>query len=208
MTAPPSRPTLPSAAPLHLVLVGLGSSAGGLDALRSFFDAVPEDCTLTFVVVSHAYPDRPTLLPELLRLRAKLPVSEIVDGEVAQASHVYVPPSWSKVELINAKFHLTPFNALSERSRRIDHFFVSLAQELQTHCAGVVLSGGGCDGTRGIESIAAHGGLTLAQTPSTAEESSMPACAIATGQVRHIVAAQEMPAVIIQHFSTLGPQWL
>ena len=172
--------------------------------MYGFFEAVPANCGLTFVVISHSSPERPSLLTELLQPRSMLVVSEIFDGQQPAANHVYVPPSWAQVTLQEGVFRLTSCAGIRERSRRVDVFLTSMASAMRTHCAGVVLSGCGTDGSAGIEAVAAHGGLTLAQAPATAEESGMPCCAIATGQVQQVDVVERMPALIAQHFRTLG----
>lgn len=195
-----------SAVPLNVVLVGVGSSAGGLPAFTSFFEAVPAASGLTFVVVSHVSPHRASLLGPLLSRRTHLPVSEIADGDRPENNHVYVPPAWSQVRLEAGLFRLSSLGAVGERSRRIDVFLTSMARASGARCAGVVLSGGGADGTQGIEAVAAVGGMTLAQAPATALHDRMPLSAIATGRVQHVLHPSEMPAVIIRHFNAIGPE--
>jgi two-component system CheB/CheR fusion protein len=183
-----------------LVVIALGASAGGLHAMEQFLAAVPPDSGLSYVVISHVMPDRVSLLRQVLARATSLPISEIVQGQRPEIDHVYVPPAWAKAKLEGGALHLAPAGTTRERSRRIDYFFESVARELGRSCAGVVLSGGGADGSAGLQAIARTGGLTLVQDPATAKHDSMPRNAIATGVVQHVLAPAAMPALIMQHF--------
>jgi two-component system CheB/CheR fusion protein len=151
-------------------------------------------------------PDRASLLAPLLRLRTHLPVSEIIDGQKPLPNHVYVPPAWAQVRLEAGQFRLSRVSTLSERNRRIDVFLESMARELGAQCVGVVLSGGGADGSRGLLSVAAAGGMTIAQSPATALRDRMPLSAFSTGCIQHVLDPSHMPAAILRHFSAVGPE--
>jgi two-component system CheB/CheR fusion protein len=201
LIAGPSRPSSHGAASRGVVVIAVGASAGGLPAIEQFVAAVPSDSGLSYVVVMHVMPDRKSFLQPLLKRVTALPVLEIVDGQRPESDHVYVPPMWSTVRLEAGLFRLVPAGDLRERGRRIDHFFESVARELGQACAGVILSGGGADGSSGIQAIAQTGGLTLVQDPATARHDSMPRNAIATGAARHVLAPAAMPAAIVAHFA-------
>jgi two-component system CheB/CheR fusion protein len=185
-----------------VVLIALGASAGGLHAMTEFFAAVPRHSGLSYVIVSHVKPDRRSLLDVILRQITTLPVSVITEGDRPQRDHIYVPPPWSKVRLHSGVLRLAPAGELLERAGRIDYFFESVARELGQACAGVVLSGGGADGSSGLVEIASYGGLTVVQDPATAEHDGMPRHAIAAGAAQYVLAPAAMPAVIAEHFAS------
>jgi two-component system CheB/CheR fusion protein len=169
--------------------------------MKRFFVALPHIPRAAFVVVQHQQPHRPSLLPKLLGKYASYAVSEIGPRTLLEAEHVYVAPPSAAVELAGNAFVLDPLASLEERRTRIDRFFQSAAAAFGPRAVGIVLSGAGRDGSNGIRAIAAAGGLTIAQDPSTAVHTGMPKAAIETRTVSHVLAPEEMPATIVAHLN-------
>src|SRR5687767_8485342 len=162
-------------------VVGIGASAGGLDPLVRFFENLPKDTGMAFVIVQHLSPDFKSLMDELLARHTPLPIHLVEDGMPVQADHVYlIPPK--KEMIISAGCLL-----LSERDRQqeltlpIDVFFRSLAQDCGPRGVAIVLSGGGSDGSRGIRAVHEAGGLVLLQDAETAQFDGMPRAAREVG---------------------------
>ncbi len=191
-SAPP-----PSPKPARFPVVGLGASAGGLEALQGFLRNVPADSGMAFVVVSHMDPDHPSMLPEILRRAAMIPVTEAQDGMVFAPNHAYVAPPNSELSLVAGALCVTTPDLPRGQRMPIDHFFESVASDRGELAVGVVLSGTGTDGTFGLRAILGNGGLSVAQDPATATFDGMPASAIAAGFARRVLQVAEMPAAII-----------
>ena len=190
-----------------LVVVAIGASAGGLDALREFFAALDEGGGMAFVVIEHIDPASKSLLPSILMQCTSLPVSEIGEGRALAPDHVFVAPSGSLVELDRATFRLLPLGDSEQRRTPIDAFFRSLAAAFGPRAVAIVLSGTGSDGTVGIQQVANEGGMTIAKEPTTAKYDSMPKSAIATGVIDHVLtpsqAAEELLAYVghVEHLA-------
>jgi two-component system, chemotaxis family, CheB/CheR fusion protein len=181
-------------------IVGIGASAGGIEAFRKFFEMMPAQSGLAFVVVLHLPPNRRSLLPEILSRWTAMPIVEIVDGGTVQPDTVYVPPPGSIVTFGAGKLHLRhPEKDETPEPIPISVFFDSLAQALHENAIGIVLSGTGSDGALGLKAIKTCGGLTLAQgTEGSAPlHGGMPDSAIATGAVDIIASVEDMPRHII-----------
>lgn len=178
------------------VVVGLGSSAGGLEALKRFFLAMPRDSGAAFVVVPHLDPHHESLMVDLLSRCTEMPVVQVEDGAEVAADHVYIIPPNKYLRLGNGKLELSPPTARRGMRMAIDTFFRSLAQQVRKRAIGVVLSGTGTDGTLGIKAIKEHGGLVLVQNPDDATHDGMPRSAIATELADRTLAVDEMPEVI------------
>ncbi|WP_428485504.1 CheR family methyltransferase [Rhodopila sp.] len=181
-------------------IVGIGASAGGIDALRHFFERMPADTGMGFVVVLHLAADRKSLLPEILARWTRMPVSEAQDGDEVQANHVHVIPGGVIATLQQTRLSLQAMPGDAVRGMApIDAFLDSLASNLKEDAVGVVLSGTGHDGTLGLKAIKASGGLTLAQgsNGSKPEYAGMPDSAVAAGGVDLLVPAEEMISHIL-----------
>ena len=183
-----------------LSVVGIGASAGGIDAFRRFFEKMPPDSGLAFVVVLHLAADRRSMLPEILARWTAMPVAEARDGDAASANTVLVVPPGTVASLENnhlALRHIPPNEPRS--SAPIDAFFDSLAGSLNEDAIGIVLSGTGHDGALGLKAIKSRGGLTLAQGAdgSSPEYSGMPDSAVAAGGVDLLVPVEQMPASLL-----------
>ena len=181
-------------------IVGIGASAGGIEAFRLFFEVMPADSGLGFVVVLHTSADRKSMLPEIIARWTTMPVSEAADGDQIGADRVYVIPSGYVATMRQGALHLRHLApGVPREATPIDEFFDSLAADLGEDAIGAVLSGTGHDGALGLKAIRARGGLTLAQGSdgTVPQHSGMPDSAIATGAVDLIVPVQDMPGLIL-----------
>ena len=182
-------------------IVGIGASAGGLEAISQFLSAVPVNSGLAFVVVQHLDPKQVGLLPELLQRYTAMPVHKVVDPTKVNPNSVYVIPSNKDMSILNGILHLLePFAAHGLRLP-IDFFFRTLADDQKEHSIGVILSGMGSDGTIGLQAIKKSGGLTLAQEPKSAKFDSMPTSAINIAHAEIVATPTEMPLKIQQHLN-------
>src|SRR5271166_4596934 len=183
-----------------LSVVGIGASAGGIEGFRRFFEKMPPDSGLAFVVVLHLAPDRKSMLAEILARWTTMPVSEAHDGEAVAANRVLVVPPGTVAGLNDGHIALRLLlpNAARETAP-IDAFFDSLARSLNEDAIGIVLSGTGHDGALGLKAIKTRGGLTLAQgvDGSSPEYTGMPDSAVAVGAVDLLVPVEQMPASIL-----------
>jgi two-component system CheB/CheR fusion protein len=134
-----------------LPIVGIGASAGGVEALEQLFKAVPANSGLAFVVVTHLPPDRDSMLAEILGRATWMPVVEARDGEKVAADHVYVLPAGAILTILKGELQLRRTGPSDRGRAPIDIFFNSLAEDQGEHATAIVLSGGGHDGTLGLK---------------------------------------------------------
>jgi two-component system, chemotaxis family, CheB/CheR fusion protein len=182
-------------------VVGIGASAGGLDALREFFAATPADSGMAFVVIQHLDPDHVSYTAGLLARQTKMAVSEALDGIEVQANSVYTIPPNKFVFIKEGRLHLTEPIKRDGIRMPIDFFFRSLAEDQHERAIAVLLSGSGSDGTLGIREIHGTGGAVFAQDPSTAQFDRMLQSAIATGLVHSVLPPAHIPAAILDYVS-------
>ena len=180
-----------------LIIVGLGASAGGVVALKQFFEHMPADSGMAFVAILHLSPDHDSRLAEVLQGSTAMPVTQVVDRTTVRPGHVYVVPPSRSLQMADGHLTLSEPNRIEERRAPIDVFFRTLAATHQGRAVGVVLSGTGADGSMGLKRVKESGGLCFAQDPSEAEFADMPRNAIATGMVDHILSVAEMPARLV-----------
>ena len=173
-----------------VVVVGIGGSAGALDAYERFFTGLLLGSRMAFVVVSHLSPQHESLMPEILQRCTVLEVQAIQDGLPLQADGVYVAPPGFSVVLVGGVLQLRPLE--EAQGHVIDAFFRSLAADQGAAAVGVVLSGLGRDGTAGVQAIKAAGGRVLVQDAATAEFPVMPQSAAATGMADAVLSAEEL----------------
>ena len=179
-----SRPRAPFS------VVGIGASAGGLEAFIQLLRALPPDTGLAFVLVQHLAPAHPSALAEILSRATPMPVLEVQDEPRVQPNHVYVIPPGRNMTIAQGALHLLAREAHGQQ-RPIDRFFQSLADDQAHQAIGVILSGSATDGTLGLEAIKAEGGITFAQN-ETAQHSSMPRSAIGAGCVDFVLPPDEI----------------
>ncbi len=172
-------------------IVGVGASAGGLEAFTHLLAALPLDTGMGFVLVQHLDPDHESALAQILSRATSLPVHEITNDEVVQPNHVYVIPPDTNLSIAEGVLKIRARERTRVPLRSIDAFFESLAQDQHERAVGIVLSGTANDGTIGLEAIKAEGGITFAQDES-AKHDSMPRSAVAAGCVDLVLSPGEM----------------
>ncbi|HWQ18736.1 MAG TPA: CheR family methyltransferase [Methanotrichaceae archaeon] len=188
-----------------LAVVGIGASAGGLEALEEFFSHMPPDSGMAFAVVQHQDPTQASLLPEILQRYTQMPVVEITEGGVkAQPNIVYTKPSDFDLAIVQGSFTLLkPVAEAKGRGKMsIDIFFRHLADDQDGKAVCIVLSGMGHDGTLGIRALKERMGMAMAQEPTTAKFGDMPQSAIATGLVDYVAPAGDLPGMLIDYVRT------
>ena len=179
------RDDIPAEAGAAFPIVGIGASAGGLEAVTQLLRALPIDTGLGFVIIQHLAPDHASNFAEILSRSMRMPVSEVHDETDVEPNCVYVIPPNCNMIIAGGKLQLLPQDRYARR-RGIDQFFTSLAEDCGHKAIGVVLSGAMSDGTLGLEAIKAAGGITFAQNDS-AQHDSMPRSAIASGCVDFVL---------------------
>ncbi|MFW6054501.1 MAG: chemotaxis protein CheB [Thermodesulfobacteriota bacterium] len=185
--------------PKDFPVVGLGASAGGLEALKAFFSQAPLETGMAYIVVMHLAPNQPTMLPELLQKITDVPVSLTEDGQSLRPDHIYVVPPKKEVSVYNGIIQLlNPVD--KDFSLPIDFFFRSLAADRDSRAAAVILSGTGTDGTVGLREIKDYEGLVLVQDPETAKYDGMPRSAMGTGLVDMALAPEKMVQKLSDYF--------
>ena len=191
-----------------LSVVGVGASAGGLEAFEQLLRSLPNDTGLAFVLVQHLAPKHESMLSELLAKATRMPVVEVTQGMRVQGNHVYVIPPNADMSISDSVLHLSPLSPDRGLRMPIDSFFRSLADTHQSRSIGVILSGTASDGTLGLQAIKALGGVTFAQDEQSAKYSAMPRSAIAAGNVDFVLPpeaiARELKR-IATHVKVLGP---
>jgi two-component system, chemotaxis family, CheB/CheR fusion protein len=202
--APPSlalAPAPPVEGDGDVRVVGIGCSAGGLEALGGFFRNVPSDSRLAFVVIQHLSPVHHSALPALLGRVTSLPVVEAEDGMHVLPGRVHVIPPGRDLSVTHGVLHLAA-QVLSHGLRMpVDVFFCALAKDRRQAAIGVILSGMGSDGLLGLMAIKAEGGFTVVQDPQSAEADGMPHSAIQAGVADIVAEPQDMPGCIIDHLA-------
>ncbi|HEY2366237.1 MAG TPA: chemotaxis protein CheB, partial [Polyangiaceae bacterium] len=180
-------------------VVGIGASAGGLEALESFFHEVPLDTGMAFVVVQHLSPDFRSVMSDLLGRQTSLPIHLVEDGMPVQANHVYLIPPKTEMIIAEGRLLLSERERAHELSLPIDVFLRSLAQDAGASAVAIILSGSGSDGSRGVRHVADAGGLVLVQDPDTAQFDGMPRAALEANVATHVESPREMIRVLQEH---------
>ncbi len=193
-TSDPRDPaTMPASEGSHIV-VGIGASAGGLEALSALLENLPPRTGMAFVLLQHLDPTHPSLLAHLLSTKTAMVVTEVTDGVALDPDHLYVVPPGADMALDRGHLKLSPRPKKAALHLPIDVFLRSLAVELGERAVGVILSGAASDGAQGLAAIKSEGGVTFAQEPATAEYPSMPAAAIAARAVDFVLPPREIAA--------------
>lgn len=180
----------------HFPIAGIGASAGGVEALEQFFQAIPADSGIAFIVVTHLGPGHESALPAILGHHSAIPVLPAADNQRIAPNHAYVLPFDAMLTVEGGALKLRKHDADARRERQpIDILMASLAEDAGEYAIGILLSGGGSDGTLGMKAIKQAGGLTLAQgTDGTApRHPNMPASAVAAGIVDLVIPVTEIP---------------
>jgi two-component system CheB/CheR fusion protein len=180
-------------------IVGMGASAGGLEALQEFFAHMPPDSGMAFIVVTHQPPDHTSLMPELLARHTEMPVVSAASGTKVEPNRVYVAPPADNLAILQRTLHLMQVDPQATLRLPIDYFFRSLAQDQRERAIGVVLSGTGTDGTRGLREIKGASGMVMVQAEQSAQYTGMPRSAIATELVDYVLPVGELPKQLIAY---------
>jgi two-component system CheB/CheR fusion protein len=206
-TRPPAKPTptttLPSAPP-GFPIVGIGASAGGLEAMEEFFRHMSPSSGMAFVVVSHQHAGHVSLLPSLLSKCTAMPVVEATDGMELETNRVCLAPGGTNLAILHGTLHFMEPDSQERVPLPIDYLFRSLAEDQKTRAVGIILSGTGTDGTLGLRAIKAESGMTIAQEPQSAKYQGMPRSAIAAGVVDVVKPAGQMSESLLAYARSLG----
>ncbi|MEO6832327.1 MAG: chemotaxis protein CheB [Chitinophagaceae bacterium] len=187
----------PVATPQLFPVVGVGASAGGLDAFKRLLTAIPEDSGMAYVLVQHLSPTHESILPEILQRVTKIPVHEITDEIHLAPNHIYIIPAAKILSAYDGVLSLSPRENF-KTNLPIDIFFKSLAEVHKELAVGVVLSGTGSDGTLGLKDIKDYGGITIAQDSESSSYKDMPQHAVDSGVVDFILPPEEIPGQLLQ----------
>ncbi|HET8727031.1 MAG TPA: chemotaxis protein CheB, partial [Alphaproteobacteria bacterium] len=179
--------------------VGIGASAGGIRALKTFFRAVPADSNMAYVVILHLSPDHESNLAEVLQTTAPIPVTQVRERVQIEPNHVYVVSPNKKLSLTDAHIEISDMIGIEERRAPVDMFFRTLAGAQHSRAVSVILSGTGANGSAGIKRVKEYGGLCIAQDPAEADFADMPRNAIAAGVVDYVLPAGEIPARLMAY---------
>ncbi|MGC2819126.1 MAG: chemotaxis protein CheB [Candidatus Sulfotelmatobacter sp.] len=182
----------PQLMPELFPIVGIGASAGGLEAFSELLHNLPEKTGMAFVLVQHLDPKHESALPEILGRTTKLPVEEVTDGTVVQPNHVYVIPANTSMMIDDGALQLRARTTVRGQHMPIDNFFRSLAEKVGQRAIGVILSGTASDGTEGCRAIKDAGGLTFAQNEESAKYDSMPRSAVHAGCIDFILTPKDI----------------
>ena len=183
-----------------LAIVGIGASAGGLEAMEEFFGHMPAKSGIAFAVVQHQDPDQPSFLPEILQRFTQMPVVEVEEnGNRARPDTVYIKPPGADLSILNGTFILLKPTTIFGAKTSIDSFFRHLADDQDGKAVGIILSGMGSDGTLGIRAIKERTGMVMAQEPASSKFEAMPQSAIATGLVDYIAEASDLPRLLCDY---------
>jgi two-component system CheB/CheR fusion protein len=191
------KPIITNSSSIDFPIVGIGASAGGLDALEQFFHNMPVNSGMAFVVIQHLDPNHVGIMPELLQRTTLMKVIQVSDHLLVQANHIYVIPPNKSMSILNGYLYL--FEPVELRGFRlpIDYFFRSLADDQQEKSIGIILSGMGSDGSLGAKAIKEKGGIVMVQDPLTAKFDGMPQSAMHAVIVDIIAASTDLPAKLI-----------
>ena len=182
----------PSKTPAETRIVAIGASAGGLEALKAFFESVPEETSAAYVVIQHLSPDYKSMMAELLKRSTNLTIVKVSDGMAVKPGHIYLIPPVNNLVLKNNLLYLSEKPKDQSLNLPIDMFFESLAKEMKEKAIGVILSGTGSDGTRGSRAIKENDGMIMVQEPVEAQFDGMPQSAINTGLVDYVLPVNDM----------------
>ena len=181
-----------------LTIVGIGASAGGLKALRSFFEALPETTGMAFVVITHLHPEYESVLADILQADTKMRVSQVTTKMDVEPDRVYVIPPNHQIHMADHKVDVKEYDEPRGLRTPVDHFFRSLAKAHRDTVA-IILSGTGTDGSAGIKAIKEAGGLLMVQSPEEAEFDGMPRAAIETGIVDAVLPVSQLANTLMQY---------
>ncbi len=183
----------------QIPIIGIGASAGGLEAFEHFFTNMPSDSGMAFVLVQHLDPTHKSILGDLVRRYTRMKVFQVEDGMTVEPNCAYIIPPNRDLAILHGALHLIEPSAPRGLRLPIDFFFRSLAQDQGEHAICIVLSGTGTDGTLGLKAVKGEGGLAIAQEPNTSKYDGMPRSAINTGMVDYVLPSEKIPEQLISY---------
>ena len=180
-------------------IVGVGSSAGGLEALKKFFSSTPADSGMAYVLIQHLDPTHESLMVDLLGRYTAMKVVQILNNMPVEPDRIHIIPPNTSVTIKNGVLLLS--KPVERRGLRlpVDYFLEALAEDQRENAIGIILSGTGSDGTLGIKEIKAYGGLVVVQDPETAQYDGMPRSAISTGLVDYVLPVEQISSALVSY---------
>ena len=188
----------------EMTVVGIGASAGGLKALQEFFEALPGNTSMAYVVITHLHPEHESHLAELLQRHTHMPVKQVTGFVSVEKDHIYVIPPNRRLVMQDGHIDTAEFSEPRGHRAPIDSFFRSLAKA-HPNAVGIILSGSGTDGAVGVKAIKEEGGLLMVQEPDEAEYDSMPLAAIGTGLADVVLPAKELAQKLVEYTRSQPP---
>ncbi len=179
-------------------VIGIGASAGGLEALSQFVSNLPENFPHAVIVAQHLAPHSKSMMVELLAKQTSIPVAAVTSGTEIRSGHIYVVPPNNDLDIIDGRMELTIADEAIRPKPSVDEFFESLARAYGSRAVGIILSGTGTDGSEGVRAIRAVGGITLAQDDRSAKYDGMPKAAVGTGSVDSILPPEQLAKDLLQ----------
>lgn len=180
------------------LVVGVGASAGGLEAFTQLLGGLPPKPGMAFVLVQHLDPQHQSMLADILSKTSKMPIHEAKDGVVVKPDCIYVIPPDTSLAIRDGRLVLSPRLHSQHPHLPVDFFLRSLAEDQKSNAVGVILSGNGSDGVAGLAAVKAEGGITFAQDEKSAKFSGMPHSAISSGNVDFILPPSQIPEVLLK----------
>ena len=180
----------------EFLVVGIGASAGGIDALKTLFSEVPKDSGAAYVVILHLDPGHDSRLAEIIQCETAIPVMQVRSRVKVEPDHAYVVPPNQNLSMDDGHLAVSPVRSIEERRAPVDVFFRTLGESQHDRAVAIVLSGTGSDGSAGIASVKENGGMCIAQDPAEAAHADMPQHAIATDLVDEVLLASQIPRKI------------
>ena len=184
---------------LNFPIVGIGASAGGLEALQDFFKNMIPEPDAAFVIIQHLSPDYKSFMNELLSRLTSIKIEVVTDGMALKPNHIYLIPPKMNMTIFHGILYLNELGAYRTLNLPIDIFFRSLAKDQEKNAVGIILSGAGSDGTLGIKAIKEFGGMTMAQEERSAKFDSMPHSSISTGMVDIVMPPKQLAEELINY---------
>jgi len=199
----PEKETESKPPEVNFPIIGIGASAGGLEAFELFFKTMPADCGMAFVLVPHLDPGHASMLSEILQRNTTMPVHEAQDGTIIQPNHVYIIPPNKDMAIFHGVLNLSVPEKARGLRLPIDSFFRSLAEDQGERSICVILSGSGSDGTLGLRAIHGAGGVSFVQEPSTAKYDGMPTSAIKSGLATYVLPVDQITRQLVTYIKTI-----
>ncbi len=188
----------------NVPIIGIGASAGGLEAFELFFKTMPAECGMAFVLIPHLDPGHESLLSEILQRNTSMPVHEAKDQAKIQPDHVYIIPPNRDMTIFHGVINLSVPEQARGLRLPIDTFFRSLAEDQGERAICVILSGSGSDGTLGLRAVHGAGGISFVQEPSTAKYDGMPSSAVQSGLATYVLPVEKITEQLVAYVRTIA----